>query len=114
MHRAVKYVAVPLAVAIAGCGGSAKPITNADSSGHESFLRFSECMREHGVRDFPDPGGGGGIEVSPASGFDPRSPAVQAAQQSCKHLLPGGGPQSRQLPESARLKLLGQAECMRA
>ncbi len=60
-------------------------------------LKFSQCMRSHGVADFPDPvfhsGGGGGISISikagPGSDLTPNSPAFQAAQTACQKLLPG-------------------------
>jgi hypothetical protein len=72
-------------------------------------------MRSHGVPNFPDPSQGGGIKlaITPASGINPQSPSFQAAQHSCKHLLPGGGP-PRHVPESTKLALLKHAECMRA
>lgn len=56
-------------------------------------LRFSRCMRAHGV-DFPDPksGPGGGVMIGgPGAKFDPASPSFQKAQQACQSLLPGGG-----------------------
>jgi hypothetical protein len=59
-------------------------------------LKFSECMRSHGLADFPDPvfhTGGGGISISikggPGSDLSPNSPAFQDAQQACQKLLPG-------------------------
>jgi hypothetical protein len=64
-------------------------------------LKFSECMRSHGVADFPDPvfhSGGGGISISikggPGSDLTPNAPTFQAAQQACQHVLfgaKGGG-----------------------
>jgi hypothetical protein len=60
-----------------------------------TFLKFSACMRSHGVPSFPDPQfvGGGvrvGIKISPG-GVDPNSPQFQQAQNACKQYLPGGG-----------------------
>jgi hypothetical protein len=53
-------------------------------------LKFAECMRSHGVSNFPDPqvtslpGGGVGVRMGgPGSGIDPSSPAFQAAQKAC-------------------------------
>jgi hypothetical protein len=106
--------AITCALALAGCGAGGSG-SLAGSRSHSSFLKFSECMRAHGVSNFPDPGPGGGIilPAGPSSGLDPQSPAFQTAQQSCKPLLPGGGPPA-QLPESARLESLRFAQCMRA
>jgi hypothetical protein len=62
-------------------------------------LKFSQCMRAHGIPDFPDPqsGPGGGIAIrihsSPGSDLNPQSPRFQAAQQACQGLIgkPFGG-----------------------
>jgi hypothetical protein len=70
------------------------------------LAKFSQCMRAHGVPDFPDPGTNGGIVIhgdtggatgpagSSASGppgdLNPNSPAFQKAQKACGGLI--GGP----------------------
>lgn len=74
-------------------------------------LAFSECMRSHGVPNFPDPNSQG---VMNGSGINPGSPSFQAANKDCRHLLPNGG-----APTPAQLaKNLAQAlkfsECMRS
>jgi hypothetical protein len=55
------------------------------------LLKFSECMRSHGVPDFPDLGQSA---QSPGPGnsaaINPNSPQVQAALSACQHLLPPG------------------------
>ena len=62
-------------------------------------LRLARCMRAHGIKDFPDPNGRGGIaiKVSPGSDLDPNNPQVKAANSACQHLMPGAktgvGPQ---------------------
>ncbi len=57
-------------------------------------LKFSACMRSHGVPSFPDPTSrNGGVTISlGGSGISPNSPQLRAAQQACRSLLPGGGP----------------------
>jgi hypothetical protein len=52
-------------------------------------LNFSKCMRTHGLRDFPDPGANGGIQIrgTPGSDLNPNSPAFQAAQKACQPIL---------------------------
>ena len=49
-------------------------------------LKFSRCMRSHGVPNFPDPssasGGGFGL-VFGGSGIDPAAPLFRVAQRSC-------------------------------
>jgi hypothetical protein len=99
-------------VVLAACGSAGKPSTGG-SNAYTSFLHFSKCMRSHGVPNFPDPSPGGGIQITPGSGPDPLTPAFQHAQESCRKLLPGGGPRGG-VPESAKLALLHHAECMRA
>jgi hypothetical protein len=59
-------------------------------------LRFSACMRSHGVPSFPDPDfsqGGVRLKLDAKSGLDPSSPQFKAAQNACKRLLPGKGGQ---------------------
>jgi hypothetical protein len=46
-------------------------------------------MRAHGVPNFPDPGSGGGVQLS-GSAIDTQSPAFESAQSACQKLLPGG------------------------
>ena len=57
------------------------------------LLRYAECIRAHGVPNFPDPTSQG-LRISPSSGIDLNSPAFLGAQKSCqKHSLTlGGGP----------------------
>ena len=70
-------------------------------------------MRAHGVPNFPDPGSGGGVQLS-GSGINTQSPAFGSAQSACQKLLPGGlpGPLGRSATRIEQgVKL---AECMRA
>ena len=98
-------------LAVAGCGSSGhKP---SGSSHASSQLAFAECMRSHGVTGFPDPSGRGGINLA-GTGINPFSPAFKAAQASCRKLLPGGGPGSRQATEQQKEQLVAISECMRS
>ena len=58
-----------------------------------ALLRYARCMRAHGVTNFPDPNPGGGIQASasPGSDLDPNNPIYKAANNACKHYMPGGG-----------------------
>jgi hypothetical protein len=52
----------------------------------------SQCMRSHGVPNFPDPTTGPiGEQVIDmrGTGVDPSSPTVQAAEKACQKLFPG-------------------------
>lgn len=81
-------------------GGGHAPSPAKQAQAQAQALRFSACMRSHGVPDFPDPqfssNGGIGIRLhgGPGSGLDPGSPIFQAAQKACSADLPGGGPQA--------------------
>jgi hypothetical protein len=55
----------------------------------QEMLAFSKCMRAHGIKDFPDPSGGGlRIQVHPGSDLDPSNPQFQRAQTACQGHLP--------------------------
>jgi hypothetical protein len=56
-------------------------------------LKFTACMRAHGLADFPDPVvSSTGISQQLPQGVSPNSPQFQFAQQACRKLRPGGGP----------------------
>jgi hypothetical protein len=63
----------------------------------EQGYKHAQCIRDHGVPNFPDPDPDGGM-LSPDSGVDPNDPTFKAADEACKALLPGakgaptGGP----------------------
>ena len=65
-------------------GGHPPPLSAARK---EQMLQFSQCMRTHGLPNFPDPvfGSGGKVElrVTPQEGINPSSPAFQQAQAAC-------------------------------
>ena len=73
--------------------GGGKPGSPAQQAKMQAqALRFSACMRSHGVTGFPDPdfsGGGVGIRIRGGSGIDPNSPVFRAAQRACASVLPG-------------------------
>lgn len=98
------------AVAIGACGSSGHKPNASSRAG--SFLAFSECMRGHGVTNFPDPNPGGGINIPASSGINPGSPAFQAAQNTCRKQLPGGGPPAH-ASEQQKQQLFATSQCMR-
>jgi hypothetical protein len=56
-----------------------------------ALLKFSRCMRGHGVPNFPDPPANGQGSTAPleGTGVDPQAPQFQAAVRACQHLAPG-------------------------
>lgn len=99
-------------LAITACGTSDSKSSHTGSGG-SGFLAFSECMRSHGVSNFPDPSAGGGIKVAQGGNITPNSPAFKTAQTRCHKLLPGGGP-PRGVSEQQREQMVRTAGCMRA
>ena len=85
------------ALAMVGCGRgteSAEPTAAASTSASgsaapgrsEAMLAFSQCMRDNGVSDFPDPTEEG-ISLA-GTGVDVDSPTFKAAERVCKSLVP--------------------------
>ena len=113
---------VALAFSAAACGvpgvGAAKPSPSPDP--YKAALAFSQCMREHGVPDFPDPQTTGdghfGVQINggPSSTLDPSSTQFQAAQQACNKLLPKGGTNGKGPSAKDRAAMLAFAACMRS
>ncbi len=61
----------------------------------EQALKFSECMRHHGVPNFPTPEFPSGghvvrmrVKAGKSSGIEPSSPQFQAAQKACQSDAP--------------------------
>jgi hypothetical protein len=51
----------------------------------EKLPELTKCMRENGVKDFPDPGADGSIQ------YYGHSPEFTSAQEKCRDILPGQG-----------------------
>ena len=101
-------LALACAMALAACGSSSKnPSTGAHA---DPLLAVSECMRGHGVTNFPDPTGDG-INIA-GTGINPDSPAFKSAQASCSKLMPGGGPGTHASEQEIKQDT-EMAECMR-
>jgi hypothetical protein len=112
----VASCALLAALLLAACGGSS-PTTGA-SNPADRALAFARCMREHGVKGFPNP------EVSgravrfqfsargKAGGATPQT--MEAAQKACRRFAPGEGrklsPQEKVQREEQVRKF---ARCMR-
>jgi hypothetical protein len=104
-------VSVGFAVAAAACRGSSGTPT-AQGNG---WLAFSSCMRSHRVSRFPDPDSSGVPPKKSLQQLGVSNSQFQAAQRSCRHLLPNGGrapSQAEQLRVTARARLFSR--CVRA
>jgi hypothetical protein len=107
-------------LALAACGGSSP---KAGSAAADPQLKMSECMRAHGVPNFPDPtkgSGGEGLSVSQTVGSDritvggiPFSgPVFQAAIKTCRFFGGGNGPPP--ITEAFKQQQFHFAACIRA
>jgi hypothetical protein len=103
--------------AVSACGGA----THKASTPSDPLLATSQCMRAHGVPNFPDPTKGPGgeglsINATPGSstiavnGITFSGPAFQAAAKTCKFQSSGGRPP---ISEGQKLAALHFAQCMR-
>jgi hypothetical protein len=56
------------------------------------WLQIAQCMRAHGVPNYPDPQVSGGRIVTglSAAGVNVNSPQFQAAEHACKSVIPPG------------------------
>ncbi len=102
-----------VALIAAGCGSNDTAHTSAtaspkNASARDKAVKFSECIRAHGVADFPDPDAKGdyqyGVSVSPA--------VWQRATTACKDLQPPGTLSSKRTPKQ-QSTALEFAQCMR-
>jgi hypothetical protein len=112
-HRRILAIAlagVSCAVALTACGSSGKD-HGSGSNDDVVGVKLADCMRAHGVPNFPDPGAGGGIQLP--AGVNPQAPAFEAAQNACSKLTPGAGAGRGSVSESRKLAMLTLAQCMR-
>jgi hypothetical protein len=125
--RTALVLAALLTAGLAGCGhkssgngvasvngGGANPTASPSDSrtDQQKMLEYAQCMRDNGVTNFPDPqiDGQGHAGFSIPQGVD-RS-VVDAAQQKCQHLMPGGGDTGHADPQ-ALAQMRAYAQCMR-
>jgi hypothetical protein len=126
---AVAVVLASAAVALSGCGSSASRNTAASSAegsggtpapgqtaSSTKAAQFSQCMRAHGVPDFPDPNANGSfdLKVTKGSDLDPSSSAFQSADQACKSLQPAGFGSGSTQSVANQNKTLQFVSCMRS
>jgi hypothetical protein len=119
--------AIAAATVIAACGSnssgsnssgstssSARPTAAQVQQAQQDAVRFSQCMRGHGVANFPDPSAPHEFK----SALDPstaHTPAFHSAIAACQHLLPNGGHPSQSAAHSQAqiASFLAFARCLR-
>jgi hypothetical protein len=96
--------ATPSATASAG-GGKRDP-----QADQEAFLKYAQCMRDHGVPMEDPQMEGGGVNMMVPEGTDKSK--VDAANAECKSLMPNGG-EPQKLDPATQEKLRKFSQCMR-
>jgi hypothetical protein len=93
-----------------GSSGGNKNATNRDKA-----VKFAECMRENGVREFPDPNAAGELTIdgiANRSSLHPNTAAFKKAFSACKDLEPAGFT-GRKRNASEQKAALEFAQCIR-
>jgi hypothetical protein len=99
--------------AVSGCSRSGCSNVGASQRLETLGVKYSGCMRAHGLPDFPDPTiGPNGLPLWTLSNVDPQSTQFQEAKRACKNDLPDlGAPPTRQDEVNAAVKY---TKCMRS
>jgi hypothetical protein len=103
----------------AACGGGSSSTSAAvGSTTYQKALAYSQCMRSHGVLNFPDPDSQGHFNIT-ASGQPGVSSAAAkqaslSAQNACRRLFPNGGQVTPAQQQQVLNQMLQYARCMRA
>jgi hypothetical protein len=77
----------------AGCSGNGSSGGNASVTNRDKAMKFAECMRDNGVREFPDPSASGELTIDAianGSSLDTNTAAFKKAIGACRDLQPGG------------------------
>jgi hypothetical protein len=99
----------PAQTGIGSSGGSSNA-TNRDQA-----VKFAECMRKNGVKEFPDPDASGDLtidRIANGSSVDTNSAAFKQAISACKDLQPPGFTGGKRSPEQQQAALKF-AQCIR-
>jgi hypothetical protein len=118
-------VTAALALLAAACSGSPPSASSASSSTASNaagsttsrLVAFSECVRSHGVPNFPDPQAGAANAKFPgAQQLGASSSQLDTAERACQHLLPVGTDDQFPAAEVPLLvrAMLPFARCMRS
>lgn len=123
VSRMLRSLAVLATIALIGaaCSSPTAPTTGENSSAdpnaaaREGAVKFAQCMRENGVRDFPDPDASGNLtidQIANRSSLDTSSAAFTQAMSACKDLQPPGFTGDGRSPEQQKAALKF-AQCVR-
>jgi hypothetical protein len=121
-HRIPRILGTALAiVAVIGAGCSSAPAQTGSSGGdntaanRQQAVKFAQCMRSNGIREFPDPDASGQLTIdgiANGSSVDPNSAPFKQAITACKDLEPSGFMGHKRSPEQQKVALKF-AQCVR-
>jgi hypothetical protein len=99
-----------------GAGGSPKAAGAASSppASVSPALAFTQCVRTHGVPNYPDPDSSGTIPKETSQQLGVSDSRYQAAQSACQHLLPNGGQPTNARTVADQRNAVRFAGCMRS
>src|SRR5437867_1808899 len=86
-----------------------------NATNRDQAVKFAECMRANGVREFPDPNASGQLTIDAianGSSLDTNSAAFKQAISACKDLEPPGFTGGKRSPEQQKAALKF-AQCIR-
>jgi hypothetical protein len=118
MSRKLRPLAALAMVALIGAGCSNEPAENGGGSSENATkaMKFAACIRDNGVREFPDPDASGGLTIDGVlngSSLDPSAPAWKAAMGACKDLQPPGFTGDGEVSAEQQKARLEFAQCIR-
>jgi hypothetical protein len=108
-------------VALIGAGCSDEPAENGNAgnknaTNRDKAMKFAACMRQNGVREFPDPDASGSLTIDGVlngSSLDPSTPAWKQATRACKELEPPGFTGDKDVSDEEQEARLEFAQCIR-
>lgn len=103
--------ATSCALILAACASSTKHHGN-PSTAHAQAVRYSNCMRSHGVSNFPDRPPGGGFNVR-TLGSETGSATFLAAQIACAKTQPSGSGRPAPCTGKQEQQIVAKARCIR-
>ena len=109
-----KELATLAMVAMIGAGCADEP--GDTDAGQGQALEFSECMRDNGVSEFPDPDASGELTIDGVlngSSLDSSTPTWKKAMGACRDLQPPGFTGDEDVTAEEQERRLEFARCMR-
>jgi hypothetical protein len=112
----VLAVTAGIVMLAAACGGSPSSTSNTGVSGQfQQDLAFTQCMRSHGLPDFPDPNANGhGFGNQQQQNQERSNPHLGTAYSACQHLLPSAPSSHGTKVIPSQTQLVRFSQCMRS